>query len=66
MVKFYVLKMRKNVEVSEKECTKMIKEATMKNGAKSKRYMVVSSYEGHKLSKFMSEKDFNALNCKEA
>jgi len=64
-LKFYNLKTRSHVEVPESEITKVKMVRATKTGEQT-RYAVKATYEGTPLTKFVSEKDYNALtNVKE-
>ncbi len=64
-MKFYNLKTRSHVEVPESDITKHKMVRATKTGEQT-RYAVKATYEGTPLTKFVSEKDYNALtNVKE-
>ena len=65
MIKFYSVKLRKNVDVDEVECSKLKKEITMKGDRKAMRYMVMATVDGVKLSKFVKSTDFDGIACRE-
>ena len=64
-MKFYNLKTRSHVEVPEADVrkTKMVRKT--KSGEQT-RYALTATYEGSKLFKFVSEKDYTASSAKEA
>lgn len=64
-MKFYNLKTRSHVEVPEDDVrkTKMVRKT--KSGEQT-RYALTATYEGSKLFKFVSEKDYKASSAKEA
>lgn len=64
-MKFYNLKTRSHVEVPEADVlkTKMVRKT--KSGEQT-RYALTATYEGSKLFKFVSEKDYKASSAKEA
>ncbi len=64
-MKFYNLKTRSHVDVPDSDVakTKMIRKT--KNGEQT-RYALTANFEGTKLYKFVSEKDYTAANVKEA
>ena len=64
-LKFYNLKTRSHVEIPESEITKVKMVRATKTGEQT-RYAVKATHEGTPLTKFVSEKDYNALtNVKE-
>lgn len=64
-MKFYNLKTRSHVDVPEADVrkTKMVRKT--KSGEQT-RYALTATYEGAKLFKFVSEKDYKASSAKEA
>lgn len=64
-MKFYNLKTRSHVDVPNSDVakTKMIRKT--KNGEQT-RYALTANFEGTKLYKFVSEKDYNGADVKEA
>jgi hypothetical protein len=66
MISFYSVKLRKNMDVNEVECSKLKKEITIKGGkGKAMRYMVMATVDGVKLCKFVKSTDFDSFACKE-
>jgi hypothetical protein len=63
-MKFYNLKTRSHVEVPEANVEKKRMLRKTKSGEQT-RYAFTANFEGQKLYKFVSEKDFNASNAKE-
>ena len=63
-MKFYNLKTRSHVEVSDSEITKTKLEKKTANGVQV-RYAMKAVVNGDKLYKFVSEKDFTASKAKE-
>ncbi len=64
-MKFYNLKTRSHVEIPESDITKVKMVRATKTGEQT-RYAVKANYQGTSLTKFVSEKDYNALtNVKE-
>jgi hypothetical protein len=63
-MKFYNLKTRSHVEIPDSDVkkTKMVRKT--KTGEQT-RYALVAEKDGTKLFKFVSEKDYNALEAKE-
>lgn len=65
-LKFYNLKTRSHVEIPESEITKHKMVRSTKTGEQV-RYAVKATHEGTPLTKFISQKDYDALkNVKEA
>lgn len=64
-MKFYNLKTRSHVEVPDADIRKMKMERETKSG-KQTRYALTTTYEGTKLFKFVSEKDYHASSAKDA
>ncbi len=63
-MKFYNLKTRSHVEVPDAQVKKMAMERETKKG-KQIRYAFTAEYEGSKLYKFVSEKDYKAASFPE-
>lgn len=64
-MKFYNLKTRSHVEIPEKDITKHKMVRATKTGEQT-RYAVKATHEGTPLTKFISQKDYDALtNVKE-
>jgi hypothetical protein len=64
-MKFYNLKTRSHVEVPDENIKKMKMTRKTKSGEQV-RYAFTATYEGQKLFKFVSEKDYNASKAAEA
>jgi hypothetical protein len=63
-MKFYNLKTKAHVDVPESNIQKQKMVRKTKNGTQT-RYALIADYQGSKLFKFVSEKDYKATNCKE-
>ena len=61
-MKFYDVKTRQSVDVSEGNLKKTKYTRKTKSGSTQTRYAVRASYEGRNLTKFVSEVDWNKLN----
>ncbi len=59
-MKFYNLKTRSHVEIAEKDITKHKMVRATKTGEQT-RYAVKATHEGTPLTKFVSQKDYEAL-----
>jgi hypothetical protein len=62
-VEFYNVKLRKKVEVPESTVRKVKYERQTKSGGTSVRYGLRSEYEGTKMTKFVSQSDWEALDA---
>ncbi|MBL8087797.1 MAG: hypothetical protein JNM85_06970 [Chthonomonas sp.] len=63
-MEFYDLKSRAKVQVGDSDVTKTKMVRKTKTGQQT-RHALMANYQGRKLYKFVSEKDFNAANVKE-
>jgi len=64
-VKFYNLKTRSHVDVTDKDITKKKMVRKTKSGEQT-RYALTANYEGTTLYKFVNEKVYNETEAKEA
>jgi len=64
-MKFYNLKTRSHIDVPESEVRKTKMERPTRTG-KQVRYALTANYQGNKLFKFISEKDYKASSAKDA
>ncbi|MBM3667127.1 MAG: hypothetical protein FJW90_06535 [Actinobacteria bacterium] len=62
-IEFYNVKIREKVEVPESAVRKVRYERETKSGKKSVRYGLRAEHEGTKMTKFVSESDWNALDA---
>jgi hypothetical protein len=64
-VEFYNVKLREKVEVPESDVKKVKYERETKSGKTSVRYGLRAEYQGTKMTKFVSESDWKALDAPE-
>lgn len=64
-IQFYDVKSRQKVSVPEAQLAKTKYERTNKNGTTTVRYALRGTYQGRKLTKFVSESDWRQLNAPE-
>lgn len=64
-IQFYDVKNRKKVDVSDSAVKKTKYERTTKDGGKQVRYALRAVVDGVKLTKFVSQKDWESLNAPE-
>jgi hypothetical protein len=64
-IEFYDVKSRQKVKVPISEIKKVKFTRTGKDGSLQTRYAVKSTYNGMKLTKFVSQKDFDTLTVPE-
>lgn len=62
-VEFYNVKLREKVQVPESDVTKVTYERQTKSGKTSVRYGLRAEYQGTKMTKFVSESDWKALDA---
>jgi hypothetical protein len=64
-IEFYNVKLREKVTVPESEVRKVKYERQTKSGGTSVRYGLRSQYQGTKMTKFVSQSDWEALDVPE-
>ncbi len=64
-IEFYNVKLREKVTVPESEVRKVKYERQTKSGGTSVRYGLRSQYQGTKMTKFVSQSDWEALDAPE-
>lgn len=64
-MKFYDLKSRSHVEISESNITKKKMERPTKSGTVQVRYALLGSHDGRTLYQFVKESVYNATKAKE-
>ena len=62
-IEFYNVKLREKVEVPESAVRKVTYERPTKSGGTSVRYGFRAEYEGTKMTKFVSQADWEALDA---
>ena len=62
-IEFYNVKLREKVEVPESDVRKVKYERETKSGKMSVRYGLRSEYQGTKMTKFVSQSDWEALDA---
>lgn len=62
-IEFYDVKKREKVQVPESAVQKVKYESTTKTGKQSVRYALRAEFEGSKMTKFVSQSDWDALDA---